>query len=111
LEKPFGYPDRDHRVTHTITLVTDVFVSKREALGTLSGLIGASVNYSDPANATITLTDDVVLSIEVPKFGEDLPLTLDLTGRREGDVQQAADDLITRLGRELSWSVSVVPDS
>jgi hypothetical protein len=98
-------------VTHTITLVTDVYVSKQEALHQLSGVLGVPVNDSDPSNAVLDLDGGVVLSIEVPKFGEDLPLTLDLTGRREGDVNKAADDLIARLGRELSWSVGVVPDS
>ena len=98
-------------MTHTITLVTDVYVSKQEALHQLSGVLGVPVNDSDPSNAVLDLDGGVVLSIEVPKFGEDLPLTLDLTGRREGDVNKAADDLIARLGRELSWSVGVVPDS
>jgi len=96
-------------VTHTVTLVTDVYVSKREALRELSQLFGVDVNDSDPSNSVLDLGLGVVLSIEVPKFGEDLPLTIDLTGWRPEDVESVAGDVISRLGKELSWSVTIVP--
>jgi len=96
-------------VTHTITLVTDVYVSKQEALHELSGVLGVPVNDSDPSNAVLDLDGGVVLSIEVPKFGEDLPLTIDLSGGQAADVEKSAQNLITTVGHNLSWSATVVP--
>ena len=95
-------------MTHTITLVTDVFLSKAEALEALSDLLGRPVDASDPANAVIWLPGGVVLSIEVPKFGEDLPLTLDVTGPDRHTVSAQADGLMDVVRERLDWSVSVV---
>ena len=94
-------------MTHTITLVTDVHVSKSEALQTLGALLSAPVKDSDPGNAAIWLPGSVVLSIEVPKFGEDLPLTIDLTGPDLRKVTQTALALINKV-KQLSWSATIV---
>ena len=95
-------------MTHTITFVTDVFLSKAEALEALSKLLGRPVDASDPANAVIGLLEGVVLSIEVPKFGEDLPLTLDVTGPDQHIVSAQADSFMDVVRERLGWSVSVV---
>ena len=94
-------------MTHTITLVTDVFLSKAEALETISKLLGQPVDASDPANAVIGLPGGVVLTIEVPKFGEDLPLTLDVTGPDHHTVSAQADSLMDAARERLGWSVNV----
>ena len=92
-------------MTHTITLVSDVYVSKTEALRALSELLGIPVNDKDPSNAVLDLDDGVVLSIEVPKFGEDLPLTLDLTGQDRKSVERVARGVITSVRDSISWSL------
>ena len=97
-------------MTHTITLVGDVHVSKTEALRALSQLFDTAVDDSDPANAVLTLEGGVVLSIEVPKFGEDLPLTVDLTGKDVSRLEQVTDEVIDRAREGLSWSLVVVGD-
>jgi len=94
-------------VTHTITLVTDVYLSKQEALQVLSEVLSTPVDTSDPANAALALDGGVVLAIEVPKFGEDLPLTIDLTGPDLRQVTQTAVALINKVN-QLSWSATVV---
>ena len=95
-------------MTHTTTLVTDVFLSKAEALETLSKLLEQPVDASDPANAIIWLPEGVVLTIEVPKFGEDLPLTLDVTGPDRHTVSAGVDSLMDVARKRLDWSVSVI---
>ena len=95
-------------MTHTITLVSDVYVSKTEALRALSTLLGVPINDSDPSDAVLDLEDGVVLSIEVPKFGEDLPLTLDLTGVTEGGVARVSDRMTHAVNEELGWGLRVV---
>ncbi len=95
-------------MTHTITLVGEVFVSKTEALRALSQLLGTPIDESDPSNAVLNLEGDVVLSIEVPKFGEDLPLTIDLTGSDPVVLRRVTDHVIGQISATLPWSVSVV---
>jgi hypothetical protein len=92
-------------VTHTITLVGDVYVSKAEALNALSTLLGVPINTTDPSNAVLDLDGGVVLSIEVPKFGEDLPLTLDVTGPGESAVSEASSSVIESVGQGLGWTL------
>ena len=97
-------------MTHTVTLVSDVHVSKTEALAALSEVFDREVDTTDPANAVIGLEGGVVLSIEVPKFGEDLPLTLDLTGPDKAGVVRVSNHVITTVGRWLKWQLRVVGD-
>ena len=95
-------------MTHTITLVTDVYVSKTEALNALSKLLEVDIDNSDPSNAVVGLDHGVVLSIEVPKFGEDLPLTLDLSGTDTANVEAVALTVIDGVRDRLSWTVTTV---
>ena len=95
-------------MTHTTTLVADVYVSKTEALDALSALLGEPVDNADPSHAVIRVDDDVVVSIEVPKFGEDLPLTIDLIGPHQAAVDAAVESVTKLAQQELSWTLSVV---
>ncbi len=98
-------------MTHTITLVTDVYLSKQEALQVLSEVLSVPVDISDPSNATLALDGGVVLGIEVPKFGEDLPLTIDLTGDTPDTVGLLTADVIAHISKKLPWSVTIVGQS
>ena len=95
-------------MTHTITLVGDVYVSKTEALRALSELCDTAIDDSDPSDAVLALEGGVVLSIEVPKFGEDLPLTLDLTGDNITTVETATTQLVDQVYAGLSWTMTRV---
>lgn len=92
----------------TRTLVSDVYLSKTEALRALSQLFEVSIDWSDPAEPVLVLEGGVVLSIEVPKFGEDLPLTVDLSGDDAEVLDKATHQVIDLVGHGLSWSMSVV---
>jgi len=48
------------------------------------------------------------LSIEVPKFGEDLPLTVDLSSDDGDALEKVTHDVIDRVREGLSWSMTVV---
>ena len=97
-------------MTHTTTLVADVYVSKTEALDALSGLLGEPVDNTDPSHAVIRLDGDVVVSIEVPKFGEDLPLTIDLIGPHQAAVDAVVESVTKLAQQKLSWTLGVVGD-
>lgn len=91
----------------TLTVVTDVFISKAEALDTLAKLLQVPVDAANPADSRLVLDHGVVLSIEVPKFGEDLPLTVDLTGE-DDRVTTVTENLMRRMADELNWTGEVV---
>jgi hypothetical protein len=97
-------------MTHTITLVSDVYVSKTEALRVLSELFDTPIDDSDPSDAVLNLGGGVVLSIEVPKFGEDLPLAVDLTGQDDSSLEQVTREVIDRVREGLSWPLTIVGD-
>ncbi len=93
----------------TISLVTTVFVSKTEALGLLSDTLGLPWILDDPADVTVALPEGVVLSIEVAKFGEDLPITLDLEHANSAVLSRIALDFGARLEAELGWATTALP--
>ena len=93
----------------TLSVVTKVFVSKAEALGLLSDTLGLTWILDDPTDVTVALPDGVVLSIEVPKFGEDLPITLDLEHANPEVLARVAEDFAARLDAELGWATTALP--
>jgi hypothetical protein len=93
----------------TVTLVTSVFLSKAEALAVLEEALDAPWNIDDPSDVTLPLALGVVLSIEIPKFGEDLPLTLDLHHADESALRVVANQVTHTLETTLGWSIHEIP--
>jgi len=92
----------------TTTLVADVYVSKAEALSVLSETLDIPVRTTDPSNAVLDLDGGVVLTIDIPKFGEDLPLTIDLTAEDAAALAGAAQYLIDKTSNGLGWTLRPV---
>jgi len=93
----------------TVTLVTSVFMSKADALALLEDALDAPWNIDDPGDVTLPLAGGVVLSIEVPHYGEDLPLTLDLHHDDESVLREVADQVSKTLEKALGWSIHEIP--
>ena len=87
----------------TITLVTSVYLSKVEALAVLKEALDAPSNTDDPADVTLSLVNGATLTIEVPKFGEDLPLTLDIHHEDEEALRVIVNDVSHRIATSLGW--------
>ena len=92
-----------------LSVVTSVFISKAEALGLLSDTLGVPWILDDPADATLALPEGAVLRIEVPKFGEDLPVTLDIEHANREALTRAAEDFATRIETALGWTTQALP--
>lgn len=89
----------------TATIVTSVYLSKAEALDVLSRSLGAPWITDDPSDVTLALAEGVRISIEVPKFGEDLPLTLDCH-HDQGDVlERVVAQVMKTLEESLGWQL------
>ena len=89
----------------TLTLVTSVYLSKAEALDVLSAALSAPWVSDDPSEVTLSLAGGVVLSREVPKFGEDLPLTLDCHHEDSTILSRVVDDVAATITSTLGWRV------
>jgi hypothetical protein len=57
----------------------------------------------DPSEVTLVLEQGAWLSIEVPHFGEDLPLALDCHHDDEGVLVQVVESLAAELREKLGW--------
>jgi hypothetical protein len=100
---------RDGKTVSTLSVVTDVFLSKREALAQLEVVLNVRADRRDPTNPYLFMPSGTVLTIEVPKFGEDLPLTLDLRADIPHRVLvEQAESLAKQLGDDLGWSCMIL---
>jgi hypothetical protein len=90
----------------TVSLVTKVYLSKKEALDALSQSLQLAIQDAGSADPWLQLERGVGLHIEVPKFGEDLPLTLDITGDHRDQVEAVSHALQQNLDSLLGWSTS-----
>lgn len=91
----------------TVSLITNVFIPRSEAISRLEETLSIQRSGENLADASLRLDHDIVLTIEVPKFGEDLPLTLDLTGEHRSEVLEAARTLSVVLRSSLNWKSTV----
>lgn len=87
----------------TVSLVTSVFISKAEALAVLSEALGLEWFIDDPSDVTLPLRDGAWISIEVPMYGEDLPLTLDVHHVEKPTLDVVATELQESLRTTLAW--------
>lgn len=87
----------------TLSLVTPVFMSKAEALAVLSEKLGLEWFIDDPSDVTLPLRDGAWISIEVPHYGEDLPLTLDVHHQDGVVLVGIVAELEVSLRAKLGW--------
>ena len=88
----------------TLSLITDAYIPRTEALRLLEQALGKPVSGKNLAQAHFDLGPQLCLSIEIPKFGEDLPLTLDLTGTDQAALRCAAMTVSAKVREELDWN-------
>ena len=88
----------------TLSLITDVFIPRTEALALLESALGVRVSGDNLAENYFLLGEDVRLSIEIPKFGEDLPLTLDFSGTNPALLRESALEVSAAVKESLEWS-------
>lgn len=95
--------ETEGQLVATVSLVTSVFISKAEALAVLEQSLGLEWFTDDPADVTLPLRDGAWISIEVPHYGEDLPLTLDVHHTEMATLDEVATELQESLRTTLAW--------
>ena len=91
----------------TLSVITDAFIPRIQAFDDLSRTLDLPVLGQGTAQPRIALEDGVSLEIEVPKCGEDLPITLDLHGPAIQTLRTTAEELAATLQNALGWSCHV----
>lgn len=95
----------------TLSLVSDVFLSKREALSALSSALRLPILEQGSADPYVVIEPGIELHIEVPKYGEDLPVTLDLYGAHLGQLRDVSRSLTETVAATLGWSLSLIGEA
>jgi hypothetical protein len=88
----------------TLSLITDAFIPRTEALALLESALGMHALGGNLAEKHFVLGDDARLSIEIPKFGEDLPLTLDFSGTNAAVLREHAMAVSASVKESLGWA-------
>ncbi|MBB2976153.1 hypothetical protein FHX49_001723 [Microbacterium endophyticum] len=94
------------RESAVATLVASDAVDKLSALDAVARAVGAAVVGPATSHPTVPLADDVWVVIEIPKFGEPPPLTIDVhavAGRAA--AQSHALALMETLQQETTWTI------
>lgn len=92
----------------TKSLVTEVFISKAEALDVLAAALQVEWIIDDPSDVLLPLEHGGLLSIDVPHYGEDLPLTLECHHEDEETLPLVMSALQRTLVDTLGWNTSVL---
>ncbi|SDR96538.1 hypothetical protein [Agrococcus carbonis] len=86
----------------TVSLVVDEALSKLEALSAIADACGGAVVDAGTARARVRLGDGAWAEVEVPKFGDPPPLTIDVRAADPTSARQHAEHLAAGLER-LGW--------
>lgn len=87
------------------SLVAPVFLSKIDALELLSDVL----KVKQRKDRTLRLKSGGILSIEIPMYGEDLPLTLDIYHKNARKLDEIVENISCTLEYRLGWEVHRIP--
>lgn len=92
-------------MSFTSTIVAQVQSTKPDALRTLATALTTIVQQETGAHAYIALPHGRV-DVEIAKFGESLPLTIDITDERsQPEARQSAQNVLTLLAELTGWDI------
>ncbi|MDJ0376472.1 hypothetical protein [Cryobacterium sp. PH31-L1] len=93
-------------MTFTATIVAQVQRTKPDALWAIATALSTRVEEETGANAFIALPDGGRIDVEIPKFGESLPLTIDVVdARSQAEARASAQNILDLLEQSTGWQV------
>ena len=88
------------------TLVVDEAITKPDALGAVARTLGTSIRRPGTSRPFVEAEDDAWAEVEIPKFGEAPPLSIDVYSTRSTEhAQTAALALMQRLIVSTGWAI------
>jgi len=98
-------------VDHVASIVADIHLTKPEALAVIAATLDAPVQGARTATAFVGLPQGGWVDVEVPKFGEAPPLTLDVHDPRgQAEARASAQSLLDLLNDIAGWPVHHLHD-
>ncbi|MDJ0349525.1 hypothetical protein [Cryobacterium sp. PH29-G1] len=98
-------------MTFTATIVAQVQSTKPDALWAIATTLSTQVQNPAGANAFIALPDNGRIEVEIAKFGESLPLTIDVVDTRgQAEARASAQDVLDLLEQSAGWQVDHLHD-
>ncbi|MBG6213428.1 MAG: hypothetical protein LH475_01300 [Cryobacterium sp.] len=98
-------------MTFTATIVAQVHYTKPDALWAIATALSTQVENPAGANAFIALPDQGRVEVEIPKFGESLPLTIDVVDARgQAEARASAQNILDLLEQSTGWQVDHLHD-
>lgn len=93
-------------MSFTATIVAQVQSTKPDALFAIATALGTQIQNAAGANAFIALPNDGRIDVEIPKFGESLPLTIDvLNTHGQAAARACAENIRDLLEQSTGWQV------
>lgn len=95
--------------TFIATIVADTATNKLDALAILSAASDGTIVGRDTPDVHLVLQSGSWAVIDIPKFGEPPPLTIDISSRgNEHHASAEAAAVSASLSRATGWSVRVI---
>jgi len=90
----------------TATIVAQVQSTKPDALWAIATALGTTVQHEAGADAFVALPGGGRVDVEVAKFGESLPLAIDVTDPHSPDAARAsAQKILDLVKQSTGWQV------
>jgi len=91
---------------HAATIVAQTHQTKPEALAIIAAALKLGVTGAASAHSYISLPRGARVEVEIPKFGESLPLTIDVYSRRSAaDARATAQNVLQVLATATGWQI------
>ena len=98
-------------MTFTATIVAQIQSTKPDALWAIATALSTQVENQTGANAFIALPNGGRVDVEIPKFGESLPLTIDVVDTRSQiEARASAQNILDLLEQSTGWQVDHLHD-
>jgi len=91
---------------HSATIVAQTHQTKPEALAIIAAALELPVTGAATPHTYIALGRGCRLEVEIPKFGESLPLTIDIYSRRSAAAARlSAQNVLDVLTTATGWQI------
>ncbi|MBB5639751.1 hypothetical protein [Cryobacterium roopkundense] len=96
---------------YSATIVAQTYQTKPEALAIIAAALALPVTGTATAHSYISLARGGRVEVEIPKFGESLPLAIDVYSRRSAaEARTSAQNVLEILTTATGWQIEHLHD-
>lgn len=87
----------------TVSLIVHSALTRPDALDAVARAARSSVSKPGTSSSYVVLAGGATASVDIPKFGEAPPLTIDVSAVDDASARAAADSLLLDLSTATDW--------